>query len=175
MLTDSERATLANALDALLPAEGSFPWPSATGIIDEFFLKRVPLAGTLNPEWPGLNVAGLRAILATLAGVSDLDAMTVALAELERNDHADFLALWRLAVFGYYSRPEVIAAIAADLAPDYHGAPLPLGYAHLLTPWDASDPMQLPRHPRGSYVPTEAVQRVDLERLRAIQEREAGA
>lgn len=168
MLNDPERATLALALDALLPPKGSFPTPSATAMIDEFVLRRVPPAGTPDPQWPGLDEAGLRALLAKLAG-SGTGEMPAALAALEQDDPPAFLALWRLAVFGYYSRPEVIAAIAADLAAEYHGAPLPRGYAHLMPAWESADPLQRPTQPQGRYQPTESVRRVDLARLAEVQ------
>jgi hypothetical protein len=164
-LTDHERATLAAALDALLPPTGNFPEPSATGLIDDFILRRVPATGTISDSlpYPRVDSDGLRAILATLATLAnDPGEMTVALAAFEQEQPAEFTALWRLAVYGYYSRPETIAAIQRDLAPAYHGAPLPLGYAHAIDPWDASDPLQMPATPRGRYIPTEDVRRVDL-------------
>lgn len=161
-LTGEERATLGAALDALLPPEGSFPRPSETGIIDGFILPRVPAAGDGHMPYPGVDAGHLKAILAAL---SDSDDMTAALEALEREQPVEFLALWRLAVYGYYSRPETIAAISRDLAPAYHGAPLPLGYAHAIEPWNADDPLQRPHQPRGGYLPTEAVRRVDLDRL----------
>lgn len=175
MLRDIERATLALALDALLPPSGSFPAPSDTDIVDAIFLRRVAAPAATAAQWPGLDLEMLRGILDRLHGASDTASMTTLLAELERDDPATFRMFWQLAVLGYYSREEVIAAIAADLAPEYHGAPLPRGYAHMLTPWDASDPLQLPRHPRGSYQPTEAVRRVDLARMQAALERAASA
>ena len=164
-LTDDERATLAAALDALLPPNGSFPPPSATGLIDDFILHRVPATGTTGGSlpWPRVDSDGLRAILVTLATLArDLGEMTAALTAFEQEQPAEFTALWRLAVYGYYSRPETIAAIQHDLAPAYHGAPLPLGYAHAIAAWDDNDPLQLPMTPRGHYIPTEDVRRVDL-------------
>jgi hypothetical protein len=161
-LTEGERASLAAAIDALLPPNGSFPAPSTTGLIDDFILRRVPAttasAGSL--PYPRVDSAGLRAILATLA--AQPGEMTAALTALERQQPNNFTALWRLAVFGYYSRPETIAAIQRDLAPAYHGAPLPLGYAHAIAAWDASDPLQLPTTPRGHYTRTADIRRVDL-------------
>ena len=161
-LTEEERATLAAALDALLPLNGSFPAPSTTGLIDDFILRRVPatVAGADRLPYPRVDSDGLRAILATLA--AQPGEMAAALAAFEQQQPANFTALWRLAVFGYYSRPETIAAIQRDLAPQYHGAPLPLGYAHALAAWDASDPLQLPTTPRGHYTRTDDVRRVDL-------------
>src|SRR5579884_3419957 len=163
-LADDERRTLALALDALLPPNGSFPWPSETGLIDDFILRRVPPAGGERVPYPGLDGDGLRRLLDRLAPAAGRDEMTAALARLEADDREGFTALWRLAVYGYYSRPETIAAIQRDLAPAYHGAPLPLGYAHAIAPWDPDDPLQNPRHQRGHFVPTEAVRRVDLDR-----------
>jgi hypothetical protein len=161
-LTDAERETLAAALDALLPPEGSFPAPSQTGMIDDFILRRVPAPGAGLVPYPGLDGDSLGAILARLADGAD---MTEALATLERERPEEFLALWRLAVYGYYSRPETIAAISRDLYAPYHGAPLPLGYAHAIEPWDPGDPLQNPQHQRGAYIPTEAVRRVEIGNL----------
>ncbi len=164
-LTETERATLVAAVDALLPPTGSFPTPSTTGLIDDFILRRVPptAAGDGNLPYPRVDSERLRAMLSTLATLaSDLGDMTAVLTTFEQNHPRDFIALWRLAVFGYYSRPETIAAIQHDLAPTYHGAPLPLGYAHAIAPWDATDPLQLPTTPRGHYTRTKDVRRVDL-------------
>jgi hypothetical protein len=160
-LTPTERRTLERVLDALLPPSGAFLAPSETRIIDRFILQRVPPTGALHEPlpYPGVDSAGLRGILATLA---DADDMTLELQRLERAEPSSFRTLWRLAVYGYYSQPETITAIQRDLAPAYHGAPLPLGYAHAIAPWDASDPLQRPSHTRGAYVRTEDVRRVDL-------------
>src|SRR3954453_21966934 len=98
-LTDAERDTLAVALDALLPPEGSFPRPSQAGMIDDFILRRIPAPGAGAVPYPGIDGDGLRAILARLAGGGDA---TEALAALEQERPDEFLALWRLAVYGYY-------------------------------------------------------------------------
>lgn len=161
-LTETERRTLGAALDALLPPDGPFPPPSATDLIDEFILRRVPPAGMGPVPYPGLDADGLRATLAELAATPDPVA---GLERLERERPATFTALWRLAVYGYYSRKETIAAIARDHAPAYHGAPLPLGYAHAIAPWDPDDPQQRPQQPRGGFQPTATIRRVDLDAL----------
>lgn len=168
-LTDDERRALAAALDALLPPEGSFPTPSQTDLIDAFILRQVPPAGPQPAPYPGFDADSLRALLAHLAPAPD---MTAALTQLEAADPARFLALWRLAVYGYYSRAATIAAIQRDLAPAYHGAPLPRGYAHAIAPWDRDDPLQNPQHRRGSYIPTADVRRVDLTELPSDEARE---
>lgn len=160
-LRDAERATLAAALDALLPPTGSFPAPSETDMIEQFILEYLPAPGE-PPAYPGIDLDDLREILAFLDGNAD---MTGALRELEGNDPDRFQALWALAVFGYYSRPEVTAAIQRDLACEYHGAPLPRGYAHVISPWDRADPLQMPVAPPGRYIPTDDVRRVDLSQL----------
>lgn len=160
-LTDEERRTLESALDALLPPEGSFPAPSETDMIDAFILEQVPPAGE-PPPYPGLDFDSLREILARLGSNPDI---TAALGSLDRDDPVQFQALWALAVFGYYSRDSVTVAIQTDLAADYHGAPLPRGYAHVITPWDAADSRQLPSNPSGRYIATNEVQSVDLSKM----------
>jgi hypothetical protein len=157
-LSDDERRTLEQALDALLPPSGSFPLPSATGLIDQFILKRVPDEDAQGRLYPRIDAPALSRLLAELDDAGD---MTDALSQFQRQQPKAFKALWRLAVYGYYSQPETIAAIQRDLAPAYHGAPLPLGYADAIAPWDAYDPLQLPRNPRGTYIPTDQVKRVE--------------
>ena len=161
-LSGEERSTLERVLDALLPPTGSFPIPSRTNLIDEFILKRVPEVDERGALYPGLDSTRLKALLSALAGVQD---MAAALSSLQRERPAQFQSLWSLAVYGYYSRAETIEAIQRDLAPAYHGAPLPIGYAGVMAPWDAEDPLQMPRSPRGTYMPTDQVTRVDLSRL----------
>jgi hypothetical protein len=163
-LTHSERTALLAVLDALLPPTGSFPPPSETNIIDEFILKHLPHSGEPR-AYPGIDVDDLRAILEYL---SKQEEIVTALQRFEKEQPEHFQALWALAVFGYYSRQDVIAAIQGDLKNAYHGAPLPLGYAHVISPWDESDPLQMPVVPAGTYIATEDVRRVDLEQLEAI-------
>jgi hypothetical protein len=165
VLTDDERRVLGEALDMLLPPEGTFPAPSQTGMIERFILHRVPPAGAERVPYPWVDAGMLKGTLAALAEDATTRGMAVALEWLEAERPDAFTALWRLAVYGYYSEPETIAAIQRDLAPPYHGAPLPLGYDHVLAPWDPDDPLQMPRNPRGSYVPTDQVKRVDLSPL----------
>ena len=166
-LTDSDRALLGAALDTLLPPEGSFPAPSETGIIDDFVLQRVPPTGAITGvlPYPGIDSDALRGTIAMLESAGGEDDMVAALEQLERDQPFLFGALWRLAIYGYYSRPETVAAIQRDLAPAYHGAPLPLGYNHAIEPWDPTDPFQFPTNPRGSYIPTGEVTRVDLSQV----------
>ncbi|MGA7670626.1 MAG: hypothetical protein WBW04_09400 [Nitrolancea sp.] len=161
-LSVEERSTLERVLDALLPPTGSFPLPSQTNMIDEFILKRIPEVDERGSLYPGLDSSRLKALLGELAGDPD---MTESLSMLQNENPTQFQAVLSLAVYGYYSRAETITAIQRDLAPAYHGAPLPLGYAGAMAPWDANDPLQMPRSPRGSYVPTNQVKRVDLSRL----------
>lgn len=161
-LTDGERKTLERALDALIPPTGSFPLPSKTNLIDQFILKRVPASDERQTLYPGMDAPRLKSLLSDLASQPD---MTEALTRLQQEQPEGFRSLWSLAVYGYYSRPETIAAIQGDLAPAYHGAPLPAGYAHVMEPWDPNDPLQLPRAPRGTFVTTDEVRRADLTKL----------
>jgi hypothetical protein len=112
--------------------------------------------------YPGLDLDALREILLELRGQPEIDE---GLRYMERDAPGRFQALWALAVYGYYSRPEVTSAIQRDLAPGYNGAPLPRGYTHLIAPWDAGDRLQMPRRPSGRYIRTEDVRRVDLSAL----------
>ncbi len=157
-----ERMTLERALDALLPPSGSFPAPSQTGLIDDFIMQRVPERDDSGQLYPGLDAARLKALLSRLHGSPD---MTEALTRLQQDQPGAFQSLWSLAVYGYYSRSETISAIQRDLAPAYHGAPLPIGYVDAMQRWDVSDPLQMPRSPRGSYIRTEQVKRVDSSKL----------
>ncbi len=163
-LSDDERRTLEQVLDALLPASGSFPPPSQTDLIDQFIMARVPASDERQALYPGLDAPRLKSLLARLAHAQNV---TDALAHLEREQPGMFQSIWRLAVYGYYSRAETIAAIQRDLAPAYHGAPLPLGYSAAMAPWDGGDPLQMPRSPRGSFIPTDQVKRVDVTKLDA--------
>lgn len=160
-LTDEQRRTLEIALDTLLPPEGSFPAASETDMIDAFILEQLRPPGA-SSAYPGLDLDDMTAMLDELA---EHDDTTAALTAMEQSDPVRFQALWALAVFGYYSRESVTAAIRANLASGYHGAPLPLGYAHVIAPWDAADPRQMPSNPPGRYIATDDVQQVDLSRL----------
>lgn len=162
-LTTTQRRVLEAALDALLPPEGSYPAPSSTDLIDDFILARVPAASTDWVPFPWLDADGLRAILEQLAQDDDILA---GLETLEASNPGAFVALWRLAVYGYYSRPETIAAIQREHNVVYHGAPLPLGYPEVLPLWDAADPLQLAVTPVGNYIATDAVRRWDVRALR---------
>lgn len=164
-LTARQFAVLEAALDALLPPSGNFPKPSATDMIEGFVLKHISRPGE-PVTYPGIDLDDLRALLDGLDGAADT---TVALQELEEESPAHFQALWALAVFGYYSRSEVTAAIQRDLDCEYHGAPLPDGYVHVISPWDAFDPLEMPAGASGSYIATEDVRRVDLSQLAGLE------
>ena len=162
-LCTEQKANLGAVLDALLPASGTFPMPSETAMIEEFIIPQVAGAGN-PPAYPGPSMDDLRSLLDQFSEAVDLVAV---LERLELDDPERFQALWALAVFGYYSRPEVVAAIQRDHDCLYHGAPLPLGYAHVIAPWDAEDPLQMPASSPGRYIATEDVRRVDIGQLEA--------
>lgn len=162
-LSPRQLTVLSAALDALLPPAGSFPAPSATDMVEGFILKQIPQPGEPR-AYPGLDLDDLRAILDALDGEAEI---TMALEQLEKESPARFQGLWALAIFGYYSRAEVTAAIQRDLDCDYHGAPLPDGYADMISPWDIFDPLQMPVAAPGRYIATGDVRPVDLGRLEA--------
>ena len=82
----------------------------------------------------------------------------------ERRIQTQFQSIWSLAVYGYYSRAETIAAIQRDLAPAYHGAPLPLGYAGAMAALGTRTIRFRCRVRRVEPIsPTDQVKRVDAE------------
>jgi hypothetical protein len=101
--------------------------------------------------------ARLAAALVARGGLDDSDA---AAAGLEAEEPRLFDAARAFLTFAYYESPAVIAAIRA-LGHDYNDAPQPDGYAMrpLAREQDA------PAVPRGRYVATADVVRVDLSGL----------
>jgi hypothetical protein len=148
VLSEHEMSVLSATLDTLLPGGAGYPPASATGIAA--FLVRA---------------AGPEAVDTALRlGLADLDTMaggdflaldstgrteTLKLAEAEKTTF--FTWLLRLAYLSYYAQPEVIAAIQAD-GHNYHQTPLPDGYQ--MDPFDPANPEMLPVQPRGRYMKT---------------------
>jgi hypothetical protein len=81
---------------------------------------------------------------------------------LEREEPALFFELRYATYFAYYQQLEVIEALQ-KLGHDYHAAPQPLGY--VLAPFDPRPGRDLPSNPRGSYKPTEQIDRIDISSL----------
>jgi hypothetical protein len=153
-LTDAERATLGAALDALLPPDGTFPHPSQTRMIDDFICAASPR----------LAAGGSRILVSMVTGCG------------RSSPCSRRRRTWPPRSRRSSGRPPPISApsgnwrsTATTRGP--RRSPLPLGYAHAIEPWDATDPLQNPQHRRGSYLPTEAVRRVDLGGLPTNEER----
>jgi len=142
--------------DALLPGDDLFPSASAAGAHG---VMAVRLRTRLGPEAPGR----LAAALVARGGLDDAPA---AAARLEAEEPRLFDTARAFLTFAYYESPAVIAAIRA-LGHDYNDAPQPAGYA--MRPLEAR--RDAPAVPRGRYVATDAVTRVDLSALDFLGDR----
>ncbi len=148
-------AALAALVDVLMPGDELFPAASAVG-------AQGPLASRLR-ERAGAD--GLELLIETLgpgfadAPVGEREAIV---RRLEDEQPALF-ALVRLAAYtAYYAAPAVIAAIRA-LGHEYNDAPQPKGYE--LRRFDPTPGVDLPAEPKGAYVKTDQVERVDTSAL----------
>ena len=148
-------ATLAALVDVLMPGDALFPAASAVGTQGQ-------LASRLR-ERAGADALGL--LLETLgAGFADapLDERERAVRRLE-DDQPVLFALVRMAAYtAYYAAPAVIAAIRA-LGHEYNDAPQPKGYE--LRRFDPTPGVDLPAEPKGRYLKTDEVARVDTSAL----------
>lgn len=147
-----DAAELAALVDTMIPGDGLFPSAAAVGTHG--------LAGPRLRQLIGRD--GLARLGATLGLLAARDAVgrRAALAGLEAAD-PELFATVRMAVYlSYYEQPAVVDAVRA-LGHDYNDAPQPAGYA--LEPFDPAQ--DLPKRPRGSFVPTAEVRRVDLSGL----------
>ncbi len=141
---------LAGFADAVFPGDDLFP-PAATvgaqGVMAARLRERL---GSGAPERLG----------AELAARGGLDDPSAAAIRLEAEEPRLFDTARAFLTFAYYESPAVIAAIRS-LGHDYNDAPQPNGYA--MRPVDPA--RDVPANPRGHYVATEAVTRVDLSGL----------
>jgi hypothetical protein len=148
-----ENEALVGLMDALLPGGAGFPAASATGMA-ALLAARLRHADAALP-------GRLAASLAAAEAPKDSAAWHDAAAKLQASEPELFDELRKYAYLTYYEQPDVIAAIRA-LGFRYNDAPLPAGYPD--EPFDVAK--DAPRHARGRWVPTDAVQRVDLEKTR---------
>lgn len=140
------RGTAAFA-DAIFPGDDLFPAASVAGAHGVMVARLAEKAGG---DVPG------RLAAAFLARLENADPVAAA-SRLQREEPALFEVARTFLTFSYYEAPSVIAAIRA-LGHVYNDAPQPKGYA--LRPFDAV--REAPANPRGDYVSTERVSRVDL-------------
>lgn len=143
--------------DALIPGDGHFPSASEAGVVARFKARLRDLRGEsyISAIQDALPVDGSFAAL-------DEAQRNDALAALEQSQHAMFEEMLAVLYFSYYESPLVTAAIQQS-GLTYHNPPQPIGYR--MSVFDPSNPLELPSHNRGHYVPTEAVRRVDLSGL----------
>lgn len=144
-------ATLAALVNVILPGDATFPSAAEVGV-------HLWLMEKMRAEYDVAtidHVAGLLNQDGEFAAQT-ADKQTAIIAQFER-DHPDLFGFMRNAIYlGYYQTPPVVQAVRA-LGRDYNHAPQPDGYQ--LAPFD---PATLPEVKRGYYIPTDAVQRVDL-------------
>ena len=143
--------------DALIPGDGHFPSASEAGVVARFEARLRDLRGAshLGAIQDALSVDGSFVAL-------DEAQRNEALAALEQSQHALFEEMLAVLYFSYYESPVVTVAIRQS-GLTYHNPPQPIGYR--MSVFDPSNPLELPSHNRGHYVPTEAVRRVDLSEL----------
>jgi hypothetical protein len=149
---------LSALIDVLIPGDDLFPAASLAGATGLVFER---LRWLEDEQF----VEGLLAYLEQAADGRDFASLPAEeqrrlVAQLERERPAWFEQLRFVTYLSYYQLPPVVRAVRA-LGFEYNEAPQPRGYS-----MDPFDPAQdLPQEPRGSYVPTDAVQRVDLSGL----------
>jgi hypothetical protein len=141
---------LAGFADALLPGDDLFPSASAAG-------AHGVMAARLRDRLGEGSVDRLAAALVARGGLDDAPG---AAARLEADEPRLFDTARAFLTFAYYEAPAVIAAIRT-LGHDYNDAPQPKGYA--MRPLDPT--RDAPAIPRGGFVATEDVVRVDLSGL----------
>lgn len=149
---------LSTLLDTLIPGDDLFPSASVAGATGLVFDRLRALEGEQFVE-------ELLGYLTQAAGGREfarlpVEERTQLVARLERERPAWFEQLRFVTYLSYYQLPPVVRAVRA-LGFDYNEAPQPRGY--VMEPFDPAQ--DLPRQARGSYVPTDAVQRIDLSGL----------
>jgi hypothetical protein len=149
---------LSALLDVLIPGDDLFPPASVAGATGLVFDRLRALEGE---QFVEKLLRYLEQAAGGLAFASlPVEERTQLVARLERERPAWFEQLRFVADLSYYQLPPVVRAVRA-LGFDYNEAPQPRGYA--MEPFDPA--LDLPEKPRGSYVPTDAVRRVDLSGL----------
>ena len=165
--SEEQTAVLNAVADTMVPPGGGFPAPSEVDVAD-FVGRYVTPSGYKNKHYPFAGEDEFKAGLDRLGAgfvAADTTGRTAAITALEEAEDPLFEQLRSLVYYGYYSRPEVIQAIRREIpaGKDYHGPPLPYGYLEVTEPWD--DETLASAAEQGSYLATEAVERVDLSKL----------
>lgn len=159
-LTDRQKNILDVVMDELIPAAGGFPAPSEVGVVEEFVTRYLTPDDAVTCFFPYARESEFTQALDRL-GERLLDMSAVErVAELARWEDTEpefFGQLRTLTYAGYYSRPPVVQVIreVLEAGRDYHGPPLPYGYAEVTADWSG----ETPPAGVGSYIPTDAVTR----------------
>ena len=152
-MTIDEEKVLLGLVDTLLPGGAGFPVASATGMIRQVATRLCLVDVNLLKRLAAMFAAGGRVPL-------DDSGWRDAASRLEVLEPKMFDEVRKYTYLTYYEQPLVIEAIRA-LGFHYNDAPLPAGYPN--EPFEHA--RDTPRHARGRWLPTDAVQRVDLNRL----------
>jgi hypothetical protein len=147
--TQERTRALAALVDALLPGDEAFPSASQAGV-------HIKLEERAH-RYIGDGFLDAILIKVSAAGTSN-DALTSALAAMEKNAAGDFDLLLGVVYPAYYENLAVKEAIRG-LGHAYNDQPQPSG--HFLQPFDPSNKFEKPVHKRGSFVATDKVRRVD--------------
>ena len=153
---------LADFVETLLPGDGAWPSGSTVGVQSLLALRLLEQRG--KRDFAKVADALLEAG-GPLAGL-DEEARVVIVRRFEASEPALFGWLRDTAYVTYYENPFVAEVINAkghvyELRPHIKGYPVP-----------RFDPaLNTPRHGRGRYVPTDAVQRVDTSGLDLASDR----
>lgn len=152
-MTIDEEKVLLGLMDTLLPGGAGFPVASATGMIQQVVTRLCLVDVNLLKRLAAMFAAGGRVPL-------DESGWRDAASRLEVLEPKMFDEVRKYTYLTYYEQPLVIEAIRA-LGFHYNDAPLPAGYPN--EPFEHA--RDVPRYARGRWIPTDAVQRVDLNRL----------
>lgn len=147
---------LADLVGELLPGNGEWPSGRDVGVQHSLQIRFIEEKG--EDSIPVL-AAALAAIGAPFGNL-DRAARVKAVKDFEASEPKLFGWLRDTAYFGYYAAPAVIAVINARGTP-LHARPHLKGYN--LPRFDRAT--QTPTHGRGSWIPTEMVERIDISSL----------
>ena len=162
-LTPPEAAALLAALvDELIPGDNNWPAASAVGVQGLVAARLLDSAGEVEI---GRIVAAVIAAGGPLAGHSAEERVAI-VARFETTEPALFETVRAATVLAYYESPLVAAAIRR-LGRPYLMRPHLTGYP--FAPFDAA--RDTPRHGRGKWTPTDAVQPVDTSDLKLDETR----
>lgn len=146
---------LALLVDVLIPGDDLFPPASAAGaqgLLADRLRERLGLDG----------VDQVLTALATATGGSladlDAEAQVAAVARFQEQEPSLFALMLNTLYYSYYQLPLVVQAIR-ELGIVYNDAPLPLGYD--LPPFEPIPGVTMPSEPRGFYLATDEVKRID--------------